>query len=431
MPKKKTPKKKATKKEVQKLIDVTPHLSLMLKVGQTGYSLQEALSELIDNSIDARIEGKLLNVDITLKKDSIVITDNGFGMNEDAAQKAIRLGFSSKKSQLGEFGMGMKTASNFLAKRFTMITTQKGLKEEYVVTFDEDEWMKKGDWTKHPFVIRHATPSTFSGTTLILEDVKVAIDEKIIENVKDELSSRFAPFIKNEDVELKINDKVCESSEPKLLSKRHKIKLKVGKQTIEGWWAYQLQGLNKSYFGFNTFRRGRLITTYDKIGLNPNQSVKQITGELTIEGVPISHDKKSWQKGTSAFSDIQKALRKFFIEHEPKPKKLLTGYPASRGIIEGEVKIINMFMNADIKKEMGKIKHGDVIVTEMTRPQFLLGIRRAGAIITDQGGTLSHAAIVAREFDIPAVVGTRLATKQLRSGLRVIVDANEGVIYEA
>ena len=67
----------------------------------------------------------------------------------------------------------------------------------------------------------------------------------------------------------------------------------------------------------------------------------------------------------------------------------------------------------------------------MTRPQFLLQIRRAGAIVTDQGGMLCHAAIVAREFKIPCIVGTQIGMQKLKDGQRVIVDANEGVVYEA
>ena len=99
--------------------------------------------------------------------------------------------------------------------------------------------------------------------------------------------------------------------------------------------------------------------------------------------------------------------------------------------MEGTVRLINMFMEGNMKEEIEKVEKGDIIVTSMTRPHFLLAIRRAGAIITDMGGTLCHAAIVAREFNIPCVVGTQNATEILKDGQRVIVDAHEGVIYEA
>jgi pyruvate,water dikinase len=84
-----------------------------------------------------------------------------------------------------------------------------------------------------------------------------------------------------------------------------------------------------------------------------------------------------------------------------------------------------------MEQEIAKVNKGDIIVTAMTRPHFLLAIRRAGAIVTDLGGNLCHAAIVAREFNIPAVVGTQSATSVIQDGQRIIVDGNDGIIYEA
>lgn len=420
-----------SKKETEKFIDITPHKSLMFKIGQTGYSLQEAISELIDNSIDAKISRKKLIIDIKISPDSIKIIDNGTGMSEKDAANAIRLGFSKKKKQLGEFGLGLKTASTFLGKHFTLVTSPKGKKNEYVITYNEDDWIKNGDWTCYPFVIRHGAKPSSSGTTVIIENLNVKIDNKILSMLEKELSVRFGPFIENDNIEVILNDKKSIPNEPKILGKCNNFKIIKGKIKILGWWAYQLRGLNKSYFGFNTFRRGRLITTFDKAGLNSNQEIKQIIGKIEIEGVPIAHDKKSWQNGSPEYKIMEQALRSYFVKFEPKPKKILSGYPASSGIVEGAVKIIGMFMRDDIEKEMNKVKKGDIIVTEMTRPHFLLAIRRSGGIVTDLGGTLCHAAIVAREFDIPAIVGTKQATQVLKNGQRIIIDANEGSVYEA
>ena len=109
---------------------------------------------------------------------------------------------------------------------------------------------------------------------------------------------------------------------------------------------------------------------------------------------------------------------------------MLSGFPASAGRIAGTARLVNMFSSGDMAKEMSRIQKGDILVTAMTRPQFLLGIRRAAGIITDLGGNLCHAAIVAREFNIPAVVGTQIATTTLRDGQKIILDGNDGYIYE-
>lgn len=418
------------KKTERKLIDITPHKSLMVKVGQTGYSFQEAISELIDNSIDARIPKKQLKIEIRISTQSVEIVDNGKGMDELTAAKSIRLGFSSKKNKLGEFGLGLKTSCTFIGRNFTILTTPVNKTEEYLITYDEDLWLKEGDWTQYPFTINHGVKSSYSGTSIIIENLKINITDKIIEGMKEELSIRFGPFINNENVKIILNDEVLAPHIPKILGKKNKFKISAGNIKISGWWGYQLRQLNMEYFGFNTFRRGRLVTTFDKVGLNPNQKVKQIVGEIDISGVPITHDKKGWQKGTKSYKEAEQKLRKYFLDKEPKLKKILSGYHASTGLVEGRARRINMFMGGDTEKEINKVEKGDIIITEMTRPQFLLAIRRAAAIVTDLGGTLCHAAIVSREFNIPAVVGTQNATKVIKDCQRIIVDGYEGIVYE-
>ncbi len=64
----------------------------------------------------------------------------------------------------------------------------------------------------------------------------------------------------------------------------------------------------------------------------------------------------------------------------------------------------------------------------MTRPDYIAGIKKAAAIITDEGGVTCHAAIVSRELGIPCIIGTKIATKVLKDGDQVDVNANHGII---
>lgn len=102
---------------------------------------------------------------------------------------------------------------------------------------------------------------------------------------------------------------------------------------------------------------------------------------------------------------------------------VLKGAPASPGIAFGPVKIINGV------KEIAKITNGEILVAEMTNPDFVPAMKKAAAVVTNKGGTTSHAAIVSREMGIPAVVGTGNATKVLRNGQIITVDGARGVIY--
>lgn len=107
------------------------------------------------------------------------------------------------------------------------------------------------------------------------------------------------------------------------------------------------------------------------------------------------------------------------------PKDVLVqGAPASPVIGTGKVVIIK-----DIS-ELGKIEKGDVLVTEMTNPDFVPAMKKAIAIVTDRGGRTSHAAIVSRELGIACVVGTEVATKILKDGMIVTVDGSKGVVYK-
>jgi len=414
-----------------KYIDISPHRSILAKISQTGYSIQEAIAELIDNAIDARLPQERLVVSVDITPELITVTDNGSGMTEEQAAKSIRLGFSEKKLQLGEFGLGLKTSTSFLGHGFTLITSPRNSEEEYILEYDQDHWLEHGDWNKYPFIVNRGVEPAKSGTTVMIRRLKVDITEKLLTSIKQEFGMRFGPFIQNQELELIFNHEPCPPFIPSILDdKKNEFTFEFKGGKAWGWWGYQLSGLNQSYYGFHTYRRGRLVTTYDKIGLTPNQDIKQIVGDLHIEGVPITHDKKGFLKSSEEYRALEKEIREYFKPFEKRPKRVLSGYPASVGKVAGTVRRVNMFMAGDMAKEMARIERGDIIVTEMTRPHFLLGIRRAGGIITDLGGNLCHAAIVAREFNIPAVVGTQTATSTLRDGQKIILDGNGGYIYE-
>jgi phosphoenolpyruvate synthase/pyruvate phosphate dikinase len=107
---------------------------------------------------------------------------------------------------------------------------------------------------------------------------------------------------------------------------------------------------------------------------------------------------------------------------EVKASNILRGVAANKGKAEGIVKII---CNA---KEADKMKEGNILVTKMTVPDMIMAIEKAAAIVTDEGGITSHAVIISRELGKPCVIATKIATKVLKDGDRVRVDAENGVI---
>ena len=95
----------------------------MPKIGQAGYSISQAIAELVDNSIDAREDGKTLTVEIFFDSDKgiVEVSDDGVGMDEQTAANSMKLAHSAKKNKLGEFGLGLKTAATSLGKNFQII----------------------------------------------------------------------------------------------------------------------------------------------------------------------------------------------------------------------------------------------------------------------------------------------------------------------
>ena len=111
-------------------------------------------------------------------------------------------------------------------------------------------------------------------------------------------------------------------------------------------------------------------------------------------------------------------------EKEEKLNTLVKGLPASPGIGRGKVKLIK-----DIS-EINKVNEGDVLVTAMTNPDMVPAMRKCAGVVTDEGGRTCHAAIVSRELQIPCIVGAKTATKTLKTGDTVTVDAVRGIVYE-
>jgi len=115
---------------------------------------------------------------------------------------------------------------------------------------------------------------------------------------------------------------------------------------------------------------------------------------------------------------------------QKKPKQkidlplILQGSPASPGIASGYAKIIKS------AKQINQVEKGDVLVTEMTTPDYVTAMKKVAAIITDKGGQTSHAAIVSRELGVPCVVGTNKATSVIKNGMMVTVNGKTGQVFQ-
>lgn len=201
-----------------------------------------------------------------------------------------------------------------------------------------------------------------------------------------------------------------------------------------------VDAMKKTYAISHCFLSNLLEETARRLEINKNSlyffTPKEIVNFLEKQERPTKTELKlrrnslvighrvegKWQveiiKGPKARYTITKLTKAQKI----KEQKLIKGIPASPGKVVGMVKVLR---NAS---EANKLSREEILVAPMTTPDYIIAIHKAAAIVTDEGGVLCHAAIVSREFGIPCVIGTKIATKILKDGDIVEVDATKGIV---
>jgi rifampicin phosphotransferase len=158
-------------------------------------------------------------------------------------------------------------------------------------------------------------------------------------------------------------------------------------------------------------------TEQELAGANPGPAFYGEVKQLPLELIPPIL--RSFVKGTRWVMEHYYGTEKVC---ESRAAQKLQGYAASAGRYSGPVCVIKN------ESEFGKLKAGDVLVCPITNPSWAILFSRIGALVTDTGGVLSHPAIIAREYRVPAVVATGKATRLLKDGQIVTVDGNLGTV---
>jgi rifampicin phosphotransferase len=192
-------------------------------------------------------------------------------------------------------------------------------------------------------------------------------------------------------------------------------------------------------FGRRLAERGVLEQTNDIFLLDMNEA-RDFLLATQADARPLVAERRAemnrWRKipappligmdyGPPPDNPVTRALNRFFSP--PKgPSAVATevpGNPGSRGKVKGTARVIMTIADS------GRLEFGDILVTATTSPPWTPLFATAGGIVTDTGGELSHCAIVAREYGIPAVVGATGATSTIKDGSLIEVDGDTGMVY--
>jgi phosphoenolpyruvate synthase/pyruvate phosphate dikinase len=171
-----------------------------------------------------------------------------------------------------------------------------------------------------------------------------------------------------------------------------------------------------------------------RLGLGLDDVIYLLPNEIydALFNMRVDNDEIERRQKGYAFVSDDKYECALFIDRELSQWKKKFNKDSDSDIVKGIVackgKAKGVVVVVKDRSELNKVRSGDILVTPLTTPDFIIAMKKAAAIVTDLGGMTSHAAIVSREIGIPCIVGTRNATKIFQDGDQVEVDAEKGVV---
>lgn len=292
-----------------------------------------ALAEYIDNAIQSfedhkeelqklNRDGKLhIQIDIDFEKDTISILDDAYGITEENYQRAFELAnLPLDRKGLHEFGMGMKVSSIWLCNTWTVETSALGEDIRKTMTFDLKEVVAKGKMELPVEVISCSASEHY--TKIVLTELSMnKPTSRQLHHIKKHLASIYTKYLREESVEIVVNDEILRYTEQKILEaplysrpdsspvqwrKEISFEGNLGskKYAVKGFIGILETMSTSEHNGFLLFRRGRVIgSSYDEryrpkvlCGQEGSPQYKRIFGELHLEGFNVSFTKNSFQE---------------------------------------------------------------------------------------------------------------------------------------
>lgn len=274
-------------------------------------------------------------------------------------------------------------------------------------------------WMKHNYLTEHMISDSF-----FLEQIKEIQKKYTIEQIKEKIK-------KLDDYEKEIALNKAEFHTRYNLSKDLALSLSI--LELMSWWiderkVMMLQMFHALFIFLNEMNKRYPYSSNLIRYAMPNELISMLeSGKLISEKMLADRKKSGVYVINNRFEEVMFADQDSEPIHQAYWGKFkirgLQGLVAcsANGSITAEVCVVK-----DVAKD--HFTEGTILVTSMTRPEFVPLMRKAVAIITDEGGITCHAAIVSRELNIPCIIGTKHATKILKNGSTIHLDVNKGII---
>ena len=298
------------------IVDITPDKSLIQKLGLTGYRTEESLSELLDNSIDARISGETERIDVVLDYGgkTISVSDDGQGMDIHELEIGLTIakGIKFEKDKLGKFGLGMKSACSTLGKEFTITTSKKNSDLEYFIHYDEEEWLKDSSQTWKNFTIETRKKSRpWNGTTIKISKLNVPLYPNQTTRLRNNFGIRYGSYIKSDQISLYVNTRECTPIDLRIQEKsKRDLKIELTNNNyLIGWIGLLEKRSIKGEYGIHLYKNKRLIKAFDKFGIRNHPEVAKIIGELHLDHVPVNFHKTGFIEESLEYKEAVNAFK--------------------------------------------------------------------------------------------------------------------------
>ena len=297
-------------------IDITPDKSLIRKLGSAGYRTYEALSELVDNSIDARMSEPInIHVVLDYAKQTVRVTDDGVGMAlpelRDAMTIAKETAYPPRK-ELGLFGLGMKAACSFLGGSFAISTSKPGSSVEYVVNYDEDSWERGSavQWQNFPYTKRPKKDRSRHGTTIRIEKTKVPLYAEQTTKYKTRFGERYATHLKQKQAKISINSIACNPVSPQLAENTVKhFKVNTPDGPIKAWAGLLRRRSVVGSYGISLYYKDRLVKMHTRFGIRDHPQVARVVGGVSLDHVPVNFHKTDFIVESRKYKEAEDAFR--------------------------------------------------------------------------------------------------------------------------
>lgn len=307
-------------------VDAVPAPRLMQTIGATALAPTSAVAELVANSLDARLEGLGLRIDVNVKDGRIEVVDDARGMTLEVLREALRLGVdmdaqaATRNGRMGTYGLGMKTAAASLGDRWGLTTrpVDASTPVEYRAEFDLREWAKRGGSRDAWTITLEETPpdpegplgEASHGTVIWIEALRT--QHHLPGAYLLHLSRAFAPFIRQGN-RIFVNGQVVAVPEPRFAEGTyHTFETVVDEArgwVVRGWVALDTKVHNDGMYGIDLYRQDQLIELRNKDFFSAHLMTSRIVGEAHLDFVPVNFNKVDFSKGTEQWAIAKRTLR--------------------------------------------------------------------------------------------------------------------------